>query len=280
MGLLTSLFGGESGTSWWGAGFALIIVLVLIVAGLWALKLLFKASGSVARGRQRRLAVIDTLSVDGKRNLVLVRRDGVEHLLVIGGTHDVVVETGISTENMQTQRPERASPPAQRAAKERRQHDSDTNPDRRRTAAASRLGVTGLLRRYNEPQATAEPVVDTPQQSPLDRLKNLGERDAPRTAPTLRHTGLLRPASNDDLDDGEGGDFKSDVEEAQISVREFDDSVMNERDESDAEAMASIEEGAAAHHAGTEDAGTQNDGTDVDEFVGDGDPEPDAEKRH
>jgi flagellar protein FliO/FliZ len=47
------------------------------------------------RGRQARLAVIDAASVDGRRRLVLVRRDNVEHLLLIGGPTDVVIEPNI-----------------------------------------------------------------------------------------------------------------------------------------------------------------------------------------
>jgi hypothetical protein len=47
------------------------------------------------RGRQPRLAVIDAAAVDGRRRLVLVRRDNVEHLLLIGGPSDFVVEQNI-----------------------------------------------------------------------------------------------------------------------------------------------------------------------------------------
>ena len=43
----------------------------------------------------KRLEVIDHASVDGRRRLVLVRRDNIEHLIMIGGPVDVVVETGI-----------------------------------------------------------------------------------------------------------------------------------------------------------------------------------------
>jgi flagellar protein FliO/FliZ len=42
-----------------------------------------------------RLAVIDAASVDGRRRLVLVQRDNVEHLLLIGGPTDVVIEGNI-----------------------------------------------------------------------------------------------------------------------------------------------------------------------------------------
>jgi hypothetical protein len=39
--------------------------------------------------------VIDAAPVDGRRRLVLIRRDNVEHLLMIGGPSDVVVEANI-----------------------------------------------------------------------------------------------------------------------------------------------------------------------------------------
>ncbi len=54
-----------------------------------------RLGGASARGRQPRLAVIDYASVDGRRRLILVRRDNVEHLLMIGGPTDVVVEPNI-----------------------------------------------------------------------------------------------------------------------------------------------------------------------------------------
>jgi hypothetical protein len=52
-------------------------------------------SSAGARGRQPRLAVVDSAPIDGRRRLVIVRRDNVEHLVMIGGPSDVVVETNI-----------------------------------------------------------------------------------------------------------------------------------------------------------------------------------------
>jgi flagellar protein FliO/FliZ len=77
--------------------FAFVVVLVLI--GLTAF-LVRRFGGerlgaSSARGRQPRLAVIDAAAVDGRRRLILIRRDNVEHLLMIGGPSDVVVEANI-----------------------------------------------------------------------------------------------------------------------------------------------------------------------------------------
>ncbi|HFB2047884.1 MAG TPA: hypothetical protein TECP_00228 [Hyphomicrobiaceae bacterium MAG_BT-2024] len=46
---------------------------------------------------ERRLDVVDQLTIDGRRRLVLVRRDNKEHLIMTGGPADVVIETNIST---------------------------------------------------------------------------------------------------------------------------------------------------------------------------------------
>jgi hypothetical protein len=46
--------------------------------------------------RGQRLAVVEYREIDRSRRLVLVRRDQTEHLLLIGGHSDVVVETGLA----------------------------------------------------------------------------------------------------------------------------------------------------------------------------------------
>ena len=43
----------------------------------------------------KRLDVVDQANIDGRRRLLLVRRDDVEHLIMTGGPVDVVIETGI-----------------------------------------------------------------------------------------------------------------------------------------------------------------------------------------
>ncbi len=76
---------------------AFLIVLGLIGAAAWAVRRFGSGRyGSTGqRGRQPRLAVIDHASVDARRRLILIRRDNVEHLLLIGGPTDVVVEPNI-----------------------------------------------------------------------------------------------------------------------------------------------------------------------------------------
>jgi flagellar protein FliO/FliZ len=80
------------------------IVLALIGGILWfARRYSMGSLGRIGRGRVPRLAIVDAMSVDGRRRLVLVRRDNVEHLILIGGPSDVVVEQAI-------QRPRRPRP--------------------------------------------------------------------------------------------------------------------------------------------------------------------------
>lgn len=76
---------------------AFVVVLGIIGIAAWGLRRFAagRLGGGTLRGRQPRLAVIDYASVDGRRRLILVRRDNVEHLLMIGGPTDVVVEPNI-----------------------------------------------------------------------------------------------------------------------------------------------------------------------------------------
>lgn len=80
--------------------YILTILLVLALVGLvaWLLRQFSparRALSGLARNRQPRLAVLDHVSVDARRKLVLIRRDNIEHLILIGGPTDVVVEMNI-----------------------------------------------------------------------------------------------------------------------------------------------------------------------------------------
>src|SRR5437660_1957600 len=93
---MDSLFGAE-GSLIVRFVVAFVIVLALIGLTFWLIRRFGTARVGAAaqRGRQPRLAVIDAAPVDGRRRLVLVRRDNVEHLLLIGGPSDFVVEQNI-----------------------------------------------------------------------------------------------------------------------------------------------------------------------------------------
>lgn len=75
----------------------LALVLLVIVLVIVRLVRSFTFGTFVVGGRNRktRLAVMDATAVDSHRRLVLVRRDDVEHLILIGGPTDVVVEQHI-----------------------------------------------------------------------------------------------------------------------------------------------------------------------------------------
>ncbi|QKV17684.1 flagellar biosynthetic protein FliO [Oricola thermophila] len=79
----------------YGAG-AIGVLLLVWVLWFWTRRV----SGGVfvhgGRGRQPRLAVVDAAAIDSHRRIVLVRRDDVEHLVMIGGHNDLVIESGIS----------------------------------------------------------------------------------------------------------------------------------------------------------------------------------------
>ena len=73
-----------------------IIAAVAVLAILWIVIFLLKQMQRMGRGRKgNRLGVVEYNEVDQTRRLILVRRDNVEHLLLIGGAHDLVVESGI-----------------------------------------------------------------------------------------------------------------------------------------------------------------------------------------
>src|SRR5581483_5329829 len=93
---MESLFGLEMPTA--GKVVIALAIVVGLLAGItWAIRR-YGADhfgNAATRGRQPRLAVVDAAAVDGRRRLVIVRRDNVEHLLMIGGPTDVLVEANI-----------------------------------------------------------------------------------------------------------------------------------------------------------------------------------------
>lgn len=73
----------------------LIFVLGLVFAMGWVLKR-SGISGSALAGKGKRLGVVETTFLGPKHRLVLVRRDEVEHLVLIGPNSNTVVESGIT----------------------------------------------------------------------------------------------------------------------------------------------------------------------------------------
>lgn len=69
-------------------------LLVLLLLTIFAVRFF----GRSVRGRKgSRLGISEYYEIDKSRRLVLIRRDDMEHLLLIGGTQDVVVESDIGS---------------------------------------------------------------------------------------------------------------------------------------------------------------------------------------
>ena len=90
------LFGGMQDVARFIVAFMLVLGLIGAGALLWRRFGVGPLSHIGPRGRQPRLAVLDAASVDARRQLVLIRRDNTEHLLMIGGPTDIVIEPNIT----------------------------------------------------------------------------------------------------------------------------------------------------------------------------------------
>ncbi|EJZ21767.1 hypothetical protein RCCGEPOP_08230, partial [Rhizobium sp. Pop5] len=91
-------YGGRFLLAAGGVGLALLLLILV----LWVIR--NRAPSPFVRGgrnRQPRLQVLDAAAVDTRRRLVLVRRDDVEHLIMIGGPTDIVIESRILPEAAQ-----------------------------------------------------------------------------------------------------------------------------------------------------------------------------------
>lgn len=73
---------------------ALVFVVAMIGALAWIVRRFGWANRFVAPAGERRLSVLEVLPIDGKRRLVLLRRDAVEHLVLLGIAGDLVIESG------------------------------------------------------------------------------------------------------------------------------------------------------------------------------------------
>jgi hypothetical protein len=92
--------------------FVLIFFVAAGVAALWGYRAYTTGDTTLSLAwlfpprPEPRLGVMEQASVDGKRKLVLIRRDDVEHLIMTGGPVDVVIETGIAAAPREIAEPE------------------------------------------------------------------------------------------------------------------------------------------------------------------------------
>jgi flagellar protein FliO/FliZ len=75
---------------------ALIAILALLAVFAWLVRRYGGAGRAMIGGGKRRLAIVEVAAVDGKRRLVLLRRDRTEHLVLLGPDSAIVIESGIA----------------------------------------------------------------------------------------------------------------------------------------------------------------------------------------
>lgn len=130
---------------------ALLIVIALIFLVVSTIRRL-TAGVYVAGGKKRipRLAIHDAAAIDKTRRLVLVCRDNVEHLILIGGPTDLVIETNIPAEYARNNN-ERSHKEAQAAHTAAKKHEA--------TRKEPELNVDEVAVAHTPaaPQFTAEP---------------------------------------------------------------------------------------------------------------------------
>lgn len=73
---------------------ALIVVTGLIIGLAWLLRK-YGQGRLLQSGNRGRIGIVEVTGLDARRRLVLVRRDNVEHLIVLGPNSETVVERGI-----------------------------------------------------------------------------------------------------------------------------------------------------------------------------------------
>lgn len=90
-----------------------IIALILIALFvLVAAAMIIRSFNGRVRGRRgSRLGISEYYELDKTRRLVLIRRDDVEHLMLVGGNQDVVIESNIPTSALG--QPQIPPPPAE-----------------------------------------------------------------------------------------------------------------------------------------------------------------------
>jgi len=89
----------------------LVLLGVVAATGYWAFRVYVLGDANLALNAWfqpkpiPRLGVIEQANIDGRRKLLLVRRDDVEHLLMIGGPVDIVVEEKIERDREEMMAP-------------------------------------------------------------------------------------------------------------------------------------------------------------------------------
>lgn len=145
---------------------ALVLLIIVLVIVKLVRSLTFGTFVAGGRNRKTRLAVMDATAVDSHRRLVLVRRDDIEHLLLIGGPTDVVVERDIRM--APPRRPALTGETAQHEAPQPRPHPQHA-PSRPATAHQAKAPASPSAPTVHRPSQPAAPFA--PHAAPVAAAK-------------------------------------------------------------------------------------------------------------
>jgi flagellar protein FliO/FliZ len=81
---------------------ALIFVLALIGAAAFALRAFGFMTPGNRNKAERRMSIVETLMLDPRRRLMIVRRDNVEHVLLLGMSGETIVERAVKMPDIST----------------------------------------------------------------------------------------------------------------------------------------------------------------------------------
>lgn len=191
----------------WTFAALLLLLIVLIIIKL-VRSLTFGTFVAGGRNRKTRLAVMDATAVDSHRRLVLVRRDDIEHLLLIGGPSDVVVERDIRLAPPRRSAltgdggREAAAPPQQlprpRPAPEPPARPAVTPPPRTPERPAAQPSVRSVAEPAVPPPATKP---EPPKMPPAATVVTLPNEHRYAHMPRPQQPSLSPAKQQDDLDD-------------------------------------------------------------------------------
>ena len=86
-----------------GGYFRFVIALIFVLGLIGLLAMFARRMGfgfpatAIKPGKDRRIGIVEAAQLDGRRRLVLVRRDDVEHLVLLGPHSELLIESGIPT---------------------------------------------------------------------------------------------------------------------------------------------------------------------------------------
>jgi len=176
---------GDNGSRFIIAAGAVAIGLLCLVAVLWIMRR--RPSSPFVRGgrnRQPRLAVLDAAAVDTRRRLVLVRRDDVEHLIMIGGPTDIVIESRIVADTAEALGSTRPAEPQRKAEAEPTiEAPIATGPEVKPQSVARETVAAGSVTPARQEPARAQPPRPAPEPAPAPTAELTA---VPRSAPATQ----------------------------------------------------------------------------------------------